>query len=40
VPVHDFAPRLLSDVTTCARDDDDCLAVVVRRSLSGPQRQR
>lgn len=33
VPVQDFAPRLLSEVVTCARDDDDCLAVVVRRTL-------
>jgi PAS domain S-box-containing protein len=37
VPVHDFAPRLLSEVITCAHDDDDCLALVVRRSPSpGP----
>ena len=33
VPVQEFVQRLLTDVSTCARDDDDCLAVVVRRSL-------
>ncbi|WP_432535802.1 PP2C family protein-serine/threonine phosphatase [Kineococcus arenarius] len=32
VPVQEFAPRLLSEVSTCAREDDDCLALVIRRS--------
>lgn len=31
VPVQEFVDRLLTDVATCARDDDDCLALVVRR---------
>ncbi|MBB2899386.1 PAS domain-containing protein [Kineococcus radiotolerans] len=31
VPVQEFVERLLTDVVTCARDDDDCLALVVRR---------
>ncbi|WP_432492297.1 PP2C family protein-serine/threonine phosphatase [Kineococcus auxinigenes] len=32
VPVQEFAERLLTEVSTCAREDDDCLALVVRRS--------
>ncbi|WP_432514971.1 PP2C family protein-serine/threonine phosphatase [Kineococcus sp. SYSU DK001] len=32
VPAHEFAPRLLDEVSTCAREDDDCLALVVRRA--------
>ncbi|WP_432488770.1 PP2C family protein-serine/threonine phosphatase [Kineococcus sp. SYSU DK018] len=31
-PVQEFAQRLLTEVSTCAREDDDCLALVIRRS--------
>ncbi|PPK92858.1 PAS domain-containing protein [Kineococcus xinjiangensis] len=39
VPVEQFAPRLLTDVTTCALEEDDCLAVVIRRpaAATAPQ---
>ncbi|WP_432544844.1 PP2C family protein-serine/threonine phosphatase [Kineococcus sp. SYSU DK002] len=33
VPVEEVPARLLSEVSTCARDEDDCLAVVIRRPL-------
>ncbi|PPK93885.1 serine phosphatase RsbU (regulator of sigma subunit) [Kineococcus xinjiangensis] len=36
-PPAEFARRLLTDVTTCALDDDDCLAIVVRRSATAPR---
>ncbi|MFC3689976.1 PP2C family protein-serine/threonine phosphatase [Aquipuribacter hungaricus] len=32
-PVGQFARRLLTDVSTCALQEDDCLAVVVRRPV-------
>ncbi|NAZ74345.1 SpoIIE family protein phosphatase [Kineococcus sp. T13] len=32
LPVDEVPARLLTDVSTCAREDDDCLALVVRRS--------
>ncbi|GAB7191522.1 hypothetical protein NUM3379_22300 [Kineococcus sp. NUM-3379] len=40
VPPSELAARLLTDVVTCALDDDDCLALVVRRpGVPAPERQ-
>lgn len=40
VPVTQFAQRLLTEVATCAREEDDCLAIVIRRPSRAAVQQR